>query len=454
MLIATATGEIRDYTSGPWVNIQRMWKEGGKSININLDRSVKGTNSFRHMTQTNPSVNDSGRRRSKAKSEVDDVLVSLTPDDCLKNSRINDLPSKTIVLQQSLLTPIISHMLTSVLSCSGCSYDTDTVKEELPIIFTKVGYVSKRFLDSTVLSVKVFLEGNSFAVAGEGFPALRSLLPSNPSQIKNFAKYSQIIAGLSFTFKRIGDFDFLKSSSPCYCPNLKYLDCGNLFAGAKIGKRILDGVKVLAEALKTNSTMEELNFNASASAIPPSISIALWIKLSFEIVELHFKPSAKAIIPSYITSLFLDCNRIGAEGAIALAETLKTNITLEKLYLHDNSMGGEGVIALANALKTNSTVTEIILSNNVIYDEGAFAFAELLKINSTLTILDLSGNPLGPEGATTLAEVMEVNSSITEIDVTVNCVDFRLAPPQHSDEGDSADDDDDQESDVDEQEFL
>ncbi|KAL0235093.1 hypothetical protein GEMRC1_001675 [Eukaryota sp. GEM-RC1] len=403
------------------------------------------------MTQTNPLVNDSYRKRSKAKSMVNDLLDRLTPDDCLKNPHVDDLPFGTIVLQQSLLTPIISHILTSLeLTCNedwDC-YDADSVKEQLPYLIENVGYVS----DNLSVDDEDLPELISFA-SFFGAEVRSIFLEVNPSQFEDFAEYSQIITGLSFTYECIEDFDFLKLSSSICLPNLRILECGN-FMDAEIGEGILDGVIVLAEALKTKSTITSVEL--SGNFIGDEGIIALADALKYK---------------STISMINLGNNAIDIEGGFALAEALKFNSSINSLYLDCNCIGAEGAVALAetsicmiipwevkeslaNALKTNSTVTEIHLGNNVIYDDGAFAFADMLKINSTLTKLDLSGNPLGPEGATALAEVMEVNSSITEIDVTVNCVDFRLAPPQHSDEGDSADDDDDQESDVDEEEFL
>ena len=68
------------------------------------------------------------------------------------------------------------------------------------------------------------------------------------------------------------------------------------------------------------------------------------------------------------TSLNLFNNRIGAEGARALAEALKTNKALTSLDLRRNSIGAEGARALAEALKTNSALTSLDLRWNSIGD--------------------------------------------------------------------------------------
>ncbi|MBW8309735.1 MAG: SEL1-like repeat protein [Candidatus Paracaedibacteraceae bacterium] len=92
-----------------------------------------------------------------------------------------------------------------------------------------------------------------------------------------------------------------------------------------------------------------------------------------------------------LMSLNLDSNRIGSEGAKALAN----NTTLTSLDLSQNSIRSEG----AEALAKNTTLTSLDLSSNGIGPEGAEALAK----NTTLTFLDLSFNEIGPEGAKALA---------------------------------------------------
>merc|ERR1712096_569572 len=72
---------------------------------------------------------------------------------------------------------------------------------------------------------------------------------------------------------------------------------------------------------------------------------------------------------------------IGWQGAVALAEALKTNTTVQTIDLGSNRIGPEGAVALAEALKTNTTVQKIDLGSNSIGPEGAVALAEALKTN-------------------------------------------------------------------------
>ena len=55
-----------------------------------------------------------------------------------------------------------------------------------------------------------------------------------------------------------------------------------------------------------------------------------------------------------LTHLKLDCNRIGAEGARALAEALRLNRTLIHLNLDSNQMGDEGAQATGRRTPSQS----------------------------------------------------------------------------------------------------
>ncbi len=60
-------------------------------------------------------------------------------------------------------------------------------------------------------------------------------------------------------------------------------------------------------------------------------------------------------------TLCLNGNNVGNEGAILLAEMLKTNTTLKTLELNSNSIEYEGAAALAEALAQNSTLKNLAI---------------------------------------------------------------------------------------------
>mmetsp|Transcript_57571 Transcript_57571/g.182347 ORF Transcript_57571/g.182347 Transcript_57571/m.182347 type:complete len:111 (+) Transcript_57571:2334-2666(+) len=57
--------------------------------------------------------------------------------------------------------------------------------------------------------------------------------------------------------------------------------------------------------------------------------------------------------------------------------------------------------------------SDLSLRNNKIGVEGAKAVAVALKTNTSLTTLDLSGNDIGAEGAKAVVEALKVNKSLT-----------------------------------------
>lgn len=60
---------------------------------------------------------------------------------------------------------------------------------------------------------------------------------------------------------------------------------------------------------------------------------------------------------------------------------------MKKLNLSWNGFGDEGALAMAEALKFNSSVEWIDLSNNRITDEGALVLSKGLEVNDVLKTL-------------------------------------------------------------------
>ena len=63
-------------------------------------------------------------------------------------------------------------------------------------------------------------------------------------------------------------------------------------------------------------------------------------------------------------------NQIGAKGAAALSEALKSNNTLETLYLYTNGIGVAGAQSLANMLQVNRALKYVDLVCNKIPNEA------------------------------------------------------------------------------------
>src|SRR5215475_4840976 len=128
-----------------------------------------------------------------------------------------------------------------------------------------------------------------------------------------------------------------------------------------------EGGKALAEALKVNSTLTQLNLSCMSSFCGWIYVCILWFDLA--------------------DNLWIIDNSIGDEGGKALAEALKVNSTLTQLNLECMSSfcGWIYVCILWFDLADNLWIID-----NSIGDEGGKALGEALKVNATLTQLNLS----------------------------------------------------------------
>ena len=120
---------------------------------------------------------------------------------------------------------------------------------------------------------------------------------------------------------------------------------------------------------------------------------------------------------------FLPHSILGEAGAIALAEILKQNTTLEQLAIQNHNIADKGAIALAEAIKQNTTVRFINLSHNKIGEEGIVALAEAIKQNATIELVVLEGIDLTVKGSAAINEVWErIRAVMEEEDPHQNCV--------------------------------
>ena len=120
---------------------------------------------------------------------------------------------------------------------------------------------------------------------------------------------------------------------------------------------------------------------------------------------------------------FLPDSILGDAGAIALAEILKQNTTLEPLAIQDHNIGDKGAIALAEGLKHNTTVRLIDLSHNKIGEVGIVVMAEAIKQNATIELVILEGIDMTAKGSVALNKVWErIREVKEEEDPHQNCV--------------------------------
>ena len=102
-------------------------------------------------------------------------------------------------------------------------------------------------------------------------------------------------------------------------------------------------------------------------------------------------------------SLDLSNNSIGNKEAIALAEMLKVNKSLEWLILSKNSIGDNGAKALAKMYNDSTSLVWLILFDNPIGDKGKIALEIMTRM--TLKRLVDDPDPMVREKAIALAEI-------------------------------------------------
>lgn len=113
----------------------------------------------------------------------------------------------------------------------------------------------------------------------------------------------------------------------------------------------------------------------------------------------------------------------GLDDVQRFVEALAGSRTVKKMSVWFDGPIQESVATLAQALKTNETVTRLCLSNNMtIGNQGAMALAEMLHENKTLEVFFLSNCGIGTGGAKALAGSLAKNGTLRELILEANPV--------------------------------
>ena len=193
------------------------------------------------------------------------------------------------------------------------------------------------------------------------------------------------------------------------------------------------GVQALCTALSQNRSVHALNFNDNDLSCEGAVAVATLLMKN----------------PS-ITTLGLANNRIRKKGAVALAKALGTTfsasvladedlsdlqavlaaeqdkalansmVAVTGLDLGNNELGNAGAVALAQSLKSNTVLTSLDLRACEIHLKGILALAEMAEVNTTLRHLDLGSNYAKNSGAQAFGKVLSENKSLTRLCLTDN----------------------------------
>lgn len=195
-----------------------------------------------------------------------------------------------------------------------------------------------------------------------------------------------------------------------------------------------DNAKILASALKRNTTLRslQLGVNNLGNEGAKTIADALTENKSLRELNLEYngieREGAKVIASlleksGSLTSLDVGYNEIDNEGVTAIARALVSNRTLEVLSLRVNSIDSKCAMDIASMLSKNQTLKTLDLGSNPMGDQGAKVIASGLEINRSLLRLELWYNDINTNGCEALAGTLKKNTTLTHLNLSHNCGD-------------------------------
>ena len=173
------------------------------------------------------------------------------------------------------------------------------------------------------------------------------------------------------------------------------------------------GAKLVAEALKSNMTVQVLTLSGNNINDEGTIYLGDMLKTNKVLKELDMCSNW--------------CTEIKP-----LADAFRINNTLEVVNLGSNPFGDDGAKHLSEGLKKNTSITELHINACWIGSDGARGLGEALQSNNTLKILKANNNAMGDTGATALIAAFKdtgdspYNTALIDLDVSWNWMDDEL----------------------------
>ena len=235
---------------------------------------------------------------------------------------------------------------------------------------------------------------------------------------------------MSFRHLRPIEVDIISDSLKVrfICNRLSLINCGITDEGAK----------TLSDAIRcSNIKILKLNMNfisnEGALALANSIESCLTlhtIDLSCNRIGDRGALAIVRAIPLKRCDLFLWNNDISQQGTKVLLQT-KQNVDVNSLYIDHISIGDSGTAAVslslikkrADILNHNLGCLQALkLCSTSIDNDGAKALANALKTCTDLISLDLSNNEIGRDGAEALADALSPCTSLTSLNLSGNSI--------------------------------
>lgn len=127
--------------------------------------------------------------------------------------------------------------------------------------------------------------------------------------------------------------------------------------------------------------------------------------------------------------LNLKGNKIGTEGAMAVADFLFNNLALRELNLAENEINHDGIIALTSVLNWNNGYLKILNLDAPVYtsicQETAIHFAKMLQNNRGIEKLSLRKHAFTCDAIYTITEHLLENPKLRVLDLSANKISFK-----------------------------
>lgn len=197
-----------------------------------------------------------------------------------------------------------------------------------------------------------------------------------------------------------------------------------------------EGMQAIADALKKNPALRDLAIEGWPLSVQSVAALAKQLQHNSnlrrlalprcEMTDEHVHGLCFGLQQSVgLRELDLTGNQVESGGAKVLSGLLSsTTLAMTCLKLNNNRIGIEGATAIAFALKENQSLLELHLKDNLIDNlidnQGGVAIGEALAINKTLTYLDLKGNGICSEGFKAIGIGVQQHPALRMLDMREN----------------------------------
>jgi Ran GTPase-activating protein (RanGAP) involved in mRNA processing and transport len=194
------------------------------------------------------------------------------------------------------------------------------------------------------------------------------------------------------------------------------------------------GTKAVAEALKGNQNMTELNISSNYACMNNDtdeadmsgvIAIRDAIPTMGALENLHIGDNE---IPIENMSEIIDIVDATPATKVLCAVPFRDK-TIAELDVSGQRLGVEGALVVRRYLEKNGAMTTLDISHTRLGNEGSEAIAEALRENQVMKNLNLSKNDAGPKVAQILAEGVIANGALARLNIRANNI-GRVVPPE------------------------